>query len=106
MEVVNVTHSPLGIRHEDVLVTPRLPGRINVEDTARLIGFREHDIPVLTRKGLLKPLGKPGTTAPKWFASATIEQLRNDPKFLDNATKIVADEWRKRNSAKKREDKI
>ena len=39
------------------LVTP--PARLGINETGWLLGFNEHDIPVLVSAGLLKPLGRP-----------------------------------------------
>ena len=49
----------------------RLPGRLTVPQTAALLGFAEHDIPILVRKGLLKSLGNPVPNAVKYFAKNT-----------------------------------
>jgi hypothetical protein len=88
-----MTNLPL----QDFLKMPRLPGRINAEQTAALLGFQIHDIPVLVRAKLIQPLGNPTPAAPKWFSSAEIEILRQDPKFLATATKTVSSRWQKRN---------
>jgi hypothetical protein len=37
----------------------RLPGRLNLAETAVLLGFQEHDIAALISAKLLAPLGKP-----------------------------------------------
>ncbi len=37
----------------------RLPARLGNEERAILLGFQEHDIPVLIKKKLLKPTGSP-----------------------------------------------
>jgi len=83
---------------QDLLKMPRLPGRINAEQTATLLGFQIHDIPVLIAAKLIQPLGNPTPAAPKWFSSAEIETLRLDSKFLAKATKTVSQRWQKRNS--------
>jgi hypothetical protein len=82
----------------DLLKSPRLPGRISAEQTATLLGFQLHDIPVLVAAGLLHPLGNPTQAAPKWFSSVEIEALRQDAKFLAKATRTISLRWRKRNS--------
>jgi hypothetical protein len=81
----------------DILSAPRLPGRINAEQTAALLGFQIHDIPVLVRAKLMQPLGNPSQAAPKWFSSAEVELLRHDTKFLARATKTISSNWQKRN---------
>ena len=81
----------------EILKIPRLPGRINAEQTAALLGFKVHDIPVLVAAKLIQPLGNPTQAAPKWFSSAEIETLRLDSKFLAKATKTVSQRWQQRN---------
>jgi len=67
----------------------RLPARLNVEQTAVVLGFAAHDIPVLTREGLLKPLGGGARNCVKYFAAVEIEKLSRDTKWLDRATKAI-----------------
>ena len=43
----------------------RPPARLNVEQTADLLGFEKDDLALLTRAGLLAPLGNPTTNAVK-----------------------------------------
>jgi hypothetical protein len=52
----------------------RLPGRVTSEQAAPLLGFAIHDMPVLVRAKLLKPLGNPGQQAVKYFAASDIER--------------------------------
>ena len=84
----------------DPLVAPRLPGRLNSELAARLLGFQKHDIPVLIAAKLLEPLGKPVPNAPKYFAAVSLEVLRSDPAWLDKAAKSIGRHWRIRNGSK------
>ncbi len=56
------------VKLTSVLNMSRLPARLSVED-AVLLGFASHDITILMREELLKPLGRPAPKAPKWFAS-------------------------------------
>jgi hypothetical protein len=67
----------------------RLPARLNVEQTAEYIGCQSHDIPVLVRAGLLKPLGGGPRNCVKYFATAEIEELARDKRWLDRATKAL-----------------
>ena len=39
-----------------------LPARATAEQAAGLLGFAPHEIPILTARGLLKPLGHPAQT--------------------------------------------
>jgi hypothetical protein len=83
----------------------RLPARLSAEEAAYMLGFQEHDIPVLVKAKLLKPLGSPAQAAPKWFAAAEIEVLSRDPKFLAKATDAVSARWRNRNTRVKQSAK-
>src|SRR4030095_5859235 len=74
----------------------RLPARLDVHQTAILLGFREHDIPVLVKAGLIKPLGKPAVNAVRHFSAMVIEQLARDPEWLGRATNSVYRHWRKK----------
>lgn len=64
----------------------RLPARLNVEQTALILGFGAHDIPVLVRSHLLKPLGGGVRNCVKYFAAVEVEKLSRDKKWLDRAT--------------------
>ncbi|HOX02165.1 MAG TPA: hypothetical protein P5555_07390 [Candidatus Paceibacterota bacterium] len=80
-----------------ILNLARLPARLDVGQTAQLLGFLEHDIQVLMRARLLKPLGNPAPNGHKFFASAEILQLAQDRSWLDRATKAVSARWQERN---------
>jgi hypothetical protein len=80
-----------------VLALPRLPARLDVQQTAKVLGFMPHDIPVLIRAKLLRPLGNPVQNAPKYFAACVVEELARNPEWLDKATKAVSDYWRRKN---------
>ena len=74
--------------------TRGLPARLDVAETARLLGFAEHDMPVLMASGKLKPLGDPAPNAPKWFAAIEIIRLAVDQDWLHKATREVTKYWR------------
>ena len=71
-----------------------LPARIDVTQTAKLLGFAEHDIPVLMAARKLIPLGDPAPNAPKWFAAIEVIQLATDKEWLHKASKEVSKYWR------------
>ena len=75
-----------------------LTGRIGVTRTAKTLGFAEHDIPILTRRGLLKALGNPAANATRYFAACEILRLANDVQWLDRATRAVAQHWKNNNA--------
>lgn len=81
----------------DPLSVQRLPARLDADQTARVLGFASHDIPILVHAKLLQPLGKPQPNAVKYFATAELEELRSDQSWLSAATKAVSQHWRVRN---------
>jgi len=84
-----------------MLNIPRLPARLDVQQTAELLGFMEHDIAILIRARLLKPLGDPVPNAHKYFSSVEIQQLFQNRQWLDKATKTVARYWHGKNSTRR-----
>jgi hypothetical protein len=75
-----------------------LPARVVAEEAAWYLGFAAHDIPFLTGAGLLKPLGHPPQSGIKYFAVATLQQLRDDPNWLARASDAVVRHWKMRNA--------
>ncbi|MGD0744820.1 MAG: hypothetical protein ABSA45_06665 [Verrucomicrobiota bacterium] len=71
-----------------------MPARLDVEATAKLLGFAVSDIQVLMTVGKLTPLGDPAPNAPKWFAAVEMIPLATDQDWLNKATKDVAKLWR------------
>lgn len=80
-----------------LLTTLRLPARLDIMETAALLGFREHDIPVLVRAKLIRPLGNPVQNSVKYFSSTAIETLGKDEVWLSRATILVGKHWKERN---------
>jgi hypothetical protein len=87
-------------QREKFLNLKTTPARLNAEETAWYLGFAPHDITILISKSLLKPLGHPAKNGVKFFALVTLEQLRNDPKWLARATDALIEHWRGRNDRK------
>lgn len=77
----------------ELLNLRRLPARLDVRQVACVLGFAEHDVPVLVKAKLLSPLGNPKPNSPKYYWAVEIEQLTRDRKWLDRATKVIADHW-------------
>ena len=75
----------------------RLPARLSTSEVAVVLGFQEHDIPVLVAAKLLAPLGKPAPNAPKYFAAVDLAERMESTQWLSEATKALANYWRKRN---------
>ena len=85
-------------RHELPICPPfnQLPARLEVKETAVVLGFSESDIPILIAAGLLKPLGRPAPNAPKFFARVEIERVAHDLDWLNRATRCVAQYWKRK----------
>ena len=80
----------------------RLPGRLNTSETAVLLGFQEHDMPVLIAAKLLTPLGKPVPNSPKYFASVDVLSAAQDRDWLSQATRLLSRHWSEKNGRKGR----
>src|SRR6266481_4309196 len=74
---------------ESIFSCLRLPPRLNARQPADLLGFQEHDIPILVRGKLLKPLGEPSPNAIKYFATSELLAVSNDRGWLSRATMVV-----------------
>ena len=86
---------------EQFLNLKNLPARVRVEETALLLGFSVHEIPILMAHGLMKPLGHPPLTGVKFFSVTILEELRRDEKWLAKASDCIVEYWRDRNEKKK-----
>jgi hypothetical protein len=78
-----------------------VPAVLNARQTAQLLGFSEADIPVFVANKLLKPLGKPTKTAPKYFATSEIERLAQDVAWLHKAAQIRYEYWQIKNGSRR-----
>jgi hypothetical protein len=75
----------------------RLPARLNVTETAVVLGFKEHDICALIAAKLLLPLGKPAPNGPKYFAAVDIVVRADDRQWLCEATRTITKYWARKN---------
>ena len=78
----------------------RLPGRLNQREAAWLLGFDEADLAVLEKHRMLMPLGKSTGNCRKYYAAKSVESLRMDPRWLEQATNTMRKHWRERNATK------
>jgi hypothetical protein len=85
---------------ENFLNLKILPERLTAEQAAWMLGFSSHEIPILTAKNLLKPLGHPASNGPKYFLTATLENLRRDEKWHGRAADAIMEYWRCKNGKK------
>ncbi len=85
------------MNEKSILFVPRLPARLDVNQTADILGFLPHEVVVLLKTGLLKPLGKPAPNGHKFFCTAEVSALSENKEWLDKATRAVARHWKDRN---------
>lgn len=71
--------------------------RLTVEQTAAVLNCAPHDIPVLVRAGLLKPLGKPPKTGVKYFLTRQINELSQSQAWMDRAANVLYKFWHDKN---------
>jgi len=80
-----------------ISVEPGTPARVDASRAAKILGLNENDIPTLIRARLLKPLGSPVPSAPKYFATCEIIRLANDVQWLDKIQRALTTFWRNKN---------
>lgn len=78
-------------------IPARLPGRLTARQTAALLGFQPHDIPILVAAGLLKPLGGPPPQASRYFFTPEILELAANRQFASKATNALYKHWGRKN---------
>jgi hypothetical protein len=81
---------------EILLTAVRLPACFDSEEAGFLLGFLDHEVTILMGAGLLKPLGKPARNGRKFFGRDYILELGQDRGWLENATRAVANYWKKK----------
>ena len=86
---------------EALLNCRRLPCRLNAEEAAVLIGCCPHDIPILTRAGLIKPLGSPAQNSVKYFSSAELEIKIADGNWSARVTNALYRFWKEKRNERK-----
>ena len=75
----------------------RLPARLDSQQVSEVLGMQLHDIAILVRPRLVKPLGNPHPNAIKFFAAVEIEALARDRKWLDRAQREIQRHWQIKN---------
>lgn len=78
----------------------RPPARLTAEQTAMVLGFQPHDMAILVKARLLKPLGKPARNGVKMFGAESILKLARDSLWLDKATETVRRIWWRKNHSR------
>src|SRR6185295_17555608 len=84
-------------RREFLRVIQLPPARLDAQEAAWYLGFMPHDIPILVKAGLLKPLGHPPANCTKYFATEELLKLRSDTRWLAKASDAIIKHWRQKN---------
>jgi hypothetical protein len=82
---------------EDILNLAHWPARLTSEEAGWALGFASHDVPILVKAHLLKPLGSPAANAPKYFSAVYVEGLTKYTVWLSKATNAVSKHWKSKN---------
>src|ERR1700691_4751491 len=75
-------------------------GRLDSKQVGNMLGFLEHEIPILICNRLLEPLGSPAPNFRKYFARVHIMQLADDVKWLSKATDVLYKHWAGKNASR------
>ncbi len=86
---------------ETTPLPPLVAARLKPEEAAKLIGCAAHDIPILIRAGLLKPLGRVQPNAVKYFSKRKVSELCEDDNWLAKVTDVIARHWRVKNERRR-----
>jgi hypothetical protein len=84
----NIVMSTNSERHQLISVAG-LPGRLTAQEAAWVLGFADHNIPVLASNRLLTPLGDPPPNGGRYYALPDLEALRRDTKWLHKASAVL-----------------
>ena len=78
-----------------------LPARLDVEQTAALLGHHPNHIALLIEGRFLKPLGNPPKNGVKLFAACDVLAKSKDTEWLDKASRYVIRQWAEKNARQK-----
>jgi hypothetical protein len=65
-------------QHRFLALTGQLPARLTAEQVGWVVNCQAHDVAVLVKRRLLKPLGNPAPRSIKYFATAEVLELAKD----------------------------
>ena len=77
------------------------PAVMTKEMVAKALGVAAHNIPPLSRAGLIKPLGHPGRYCVKHYSRADLARNLADPGWLEKAMAAFHRHWRNKNARKR-----
>ena len=84
----------------------KTPARLDAEQVAWLLNCQPHDIPVLIRARLLKPLGNPPPNARKLFAADEMMELSRDKAWLAKVSNAIHEGWRRKNGSRRNDSSM
>lgn len=87
-------------QHRFLMLLGELPARLTAEQTAWVLNCQPHDVPVLVRARLLKPLGNPAPNSVKYYATVEVLELAKDRAWLGRVTNAVGRYWNEKNAGK------
>jgi hypothetical protein len=76
------------------------PAVMTKEMVAKALGVAAHNIPPLSRAGLIKPLGHPGRYCVKHYSRADLARNLADPGWLEKVMAAFHRHWRNKNARK------
>ena len=77
------------------------PATMTKEMVAKALGIAAHNIPPLSRAGLLKPLGHPDRYCVKHYSRDTLARNLADANWLEKAMAAYYRHWRIKNARKR-----
>ncbi len=86
----------MSIKPDEFMNWRWLPGRLTAEQAALLLGCQPHDLPVLTQKGHVQPLGKPRQSSTRYYARVDILAKADDPTWNNKATLCLQRHWKEK----------
>ena len=88
----------VGMNERELLfLGQRLPARLTGEQVGHLMGFTLHEVSLLMRLGLLRPLGRPAANGHKYYPAVEIETFSRDRDWLDKANRAIVRSVREKN---------
>lgn len=79
----------------------KYPFVMTKEMVAEALGVAAHNIPPLSRAGLIKPLGHPGRYCVKHYSRDVLARNLADPSWLEKAMAAFHRHWRNKNARKR-----
>ena len=79
----------------------RLPFRLTTEQFAGRLNCDTDAVRPIVDEKLIKPLANPPKGAPMFFATAEVEELGKDLRWLEKVTKVIREKVKQKNEKRK-----